>query len=121
MLSAAFGLMAGGCSLFHGTPPQQRYLDALKMGNAAQASQVWLQMSPEQRAQFQHGEGIRPTVSHNAVQQAIDDHYADQDEDGSTSNQVQVNPDLGGSLQDLPSYLNSEGGGETPQPAPSDQ
>ncbi len=64
---------------------------------------------------------MRPTVSHNAVQQAIDDHYSDRGEDGATPSQVQVNPDLGGSLQDLPSYLDSQDIGGTPQIAPSSQ
>jgi len=121
VLSAAFGLVFAGCSFFHKTQPQQEYFNALKMGNAAQASQLWLQMSPDQRAQFERGEGIRPSVSHDAVQQTINEHYADQDEDGSSSNHVQVNPDLGGGLQDLPSYINSQGSGAAPQIAPSVQ
>ncbi len=121
VLAAACGLALCGCSMFHRTSPQQEYFNALKMGNAAQASQLWLQMSPEQRARFERGEDIRPSISHNAVQQAIDQHYSDQGEDGATSNQVQVNPDLGGGLQDLPSYLNSQNIGGTPQIAPSGQ
>ena len=50
-----------------------QYFDALKTGNSAQASQLWLQMTPDQRAKFERGEGIRPSVTHNDVQQAIDD------------------------------------------------
>jgi len=47
---------------FNRTPPQQEYFNALKIGNSAQASQLWLQMTPDQRAKFERGEGIRPSV-----------------------------------------------------------
>lgn len=113
--------MLGGCWPFNRTPPQQQYFEALKMGNSAQASQLWLQMSPEQRAKFERGEGIRPSVSHEDIQQTIEDHYANPDEDGSAPGRVQVTPDLGGGLQDLPSYLKSTGSGGEPQTAPADQ
>jgi hypothetical protein len=101
-------------------PPQQSYFNALKMGNSAEASQIWLQMTPDQRAQFERGEGVRPSVSHSDVQQAIDQHY-EQGDDGNTSNHTQMTPDLGGELQDLPSYLNAGGEGGNPQPAPADR
>lgn len=106
----------GGCWPFHRTPPQQEYFNALKIGNSAQASQLWLHMTPDERASFERGENVRPSVSPKDVQQAIDEHYAEQDDDDSNSapKQVELAPDAGGSLQDLPSYLNSNGAASAP-------
>jgi hypothetical protein len=114
----ACAMTLGGCWPFNRTPAQQEYFNALKIGNSAQASQLWLQMTPDQRAKFERGEGIRPSVSHNDVQQAIDEHYAQQDDDGSAPKHVDLTPNLGGGLQDLPSYLNANGAAGAPQPAP---
>lgn len=111
----------GGCWPFNRTPPQQEYFNALKIGNSAQASQLWLQMTPEQRAKFERGEDIRPSVSHNDVQQAIDEHYSEQQDDSSTPKHIELTPDLGGGLQNLPSYLNANGAGGVAQPAPPEQ
>jgi len=116
---AACAIALSGCWPFNRTPPQQEYLNALKMGNSAQASQLWLQMTPDQRAQFERGEGIRPGVSHNDVQQAIDEHYAEQEDDGSAPKQAELTP--GPSLRDLPSYLKANGAAGAPQPAAADQ
>jgi hypothetical protein len=112
---AACAIALAGC--WNRTPPQQEYFDALRRGNSAQASQLWLQMTPDQRAQFGHGEGIRPSVSHGDVQQAIDEHYSEQDDEGSAPKQVDLAPP-GGGLQDLPAYLKSNGadGAEPPPP-----
>lgn len=98
----------GGCWPFgrDSTPPQQQYFKALELGNAAQASQLWLHMTPEQRMKFERGQNVRPTVSPNEVQHAVAEHYAAQTEDGDNSgpSQVQLAPQ-GGGLQDLPAYL----------------
>jgi hypothetical protein len=118
---AAFATALNGCWPFNRTPPQQEYFNALKIGNSAQASQLWLQMTPDQRAKFERGEGIRPSVSHNDVQQAIDEHYAEQDDDGSAPKHVELAPGAGAGLQDLPSYLNANGAAGAPQPAPPGQ
>ncbi|HVA84131.1 MAG TPA: hypothetical protein VNF28_04465 [Candidatus Binataceae bacterium] len=121
---AACAIALGGCWPFNRTPPQQEYFNALKMGNSAQASQLWLQMTPDQRAKFERGEGVRPSVSHNDVQQAIDEHYAEQDENGSAPKQAEPASGAGAglqNLQDLPSYLKTNGSAGAPQPAPSGQ
>ena len=115
---AACAMVLGGC--FNRTPPQQEYFDALKRGKSAQASQLWLQMTPDQRSQFERGEGIRPSVSHGDVQQTIDEHYSEQDDDGSAPKQVELAPP-GGGLQDLPSYLKSSGADGAEPPAPLGQ
>jgi hypothetical protein len=114
----ACAIAFSGCWPFNRTPAQQEYFNALKIGNSAQASQLWLQMTPDQRAKFERGEGIRPSVTHNDVQQAIDQHYADQDDDGSAPNHVELAPGTGAGLQDLPSYLNANGATGAPQTAP---
>jgi hypothetical protein len=102
----AIGL--GGCwPLGHnGPPPQQQYFNALKLGNAAQASQLWLHMTPEQRMEFERGQDIRPTVSPKEVQRAVIEHYAAhaEDDDNSAPTQLQLAPQ-GGGLQNLPAYL----------------
>ncbi len=117
----AFAIALSGCWPFNRTPPQQEYFNALKIGNSAQASQLWLQMTPDQRAKFGRGEGIRPSVSHDDVQQTIDEHYAEQDDDGSAPKHVELAPGTGAGLQDLPSYLNANGAAGAPQPAPPAQ
>src|SRR5579863_4157222 len=99
---AACAIVLAGC--WNRTPPQQEYFDALKRGNSAEARQLWLQMTPDHRGQFERGEGIRPSVSHSGVQQAIDEHYSEQDDDGSSPKHVELSPP-GGGLQDLPAYL----------------
>src|ERR1700719_1136279 len=109
-----------GCWPFNRTPPQQEYFNALKIGNSAQASQLWLQMTPDQRAKFERGEGIRPSASNKDVQQAIDEHDSEQSDDGSAPKHVDLAPP-GAGLQDLPSYLNANGGSGAPQPAPPEQ
>lgn len=123
---AALSVMAtalGGCWPFghDGPPPQQRYFNALKLGNAAQASQLWLHMTPEQRMEFERGQDIRPSVSPKEVRRAVAEHYADQTEgeDNSVPRQVELGPQ-GGSLQDLPAYLKEyrrSAGASQPAPA----
>ena len=108
-----------GCWPFNRTPPQQKYFNALKNGNSAQASELWLQMTPDQRSKFERGDGIRPSTSPQDVQHAIDDHYAEQDNDGAAPKHVDVAPGTGAGLQDLPSYLNTNGGAAS-QPGPSE-
>jgi hypothetical protein len=119
---AACAIAFSGCWPFSRTPPQQEYFNALKIGNSAQASQLWLQMTPDQRAKFERGEDIRPGVSNKDVQQAIDEHYSEQDDDGSAPKQVELKaPSAGAGLQDLRSYLNANGASGPPQAAPAEQ
>jgi len=120
LLACAIAL--SGCWPFNRTPPQQEYFNALKIGNSAQASQLWLQMTPDQRAKFERGEDIRPSVSNKDVQQAIDEHYSEQGDGGYAPKQVDLAPPgAGAGLQDLPSYLNANGGSGASQSAPPEQ
>ncbi len=66
-----------GCSIFHREPPQQQFFDALSRGHAAEASQIWLKMSVEDRAKFQRGEGITPRTSPEQLEAAILRHQTD--------------------------------------------
>jgi hypothetical protein len=115
----------GGCWPFghDKPPPQQQYFNALKLGNAAQASQLWLHMTPEQRLEFERGQNIRPSVSPKEVQRAVIQHYADQigNDDGSAPTPLNLAPQ-GGGLQDLPAYLQeyrARSGGSQSAPAGS--
>jgi hypothetical protein len=111
----------GGCSvLHHGPSPQQQYIEAIQRGNAAQASQIWLHMSQEDRNKFARGEGIKPSVTPQQVQSGIAEHYTDQTEGAGDSapKQMELTPSTGGGLQELPRILEGYGGGaDQPQPA----
>jgi hypothetical protein len=115
-LIAALLAMASGCSLFHhGESPQQQYAEALKHGNAMQASQVWLNMSPEDRMKFGRGEGIQPDESSKSdVQQMMMKHEAESGHGPSNAEEIeeQMPTPLGASIKDLPGATEST-------PAPS--
>ena len=101
-----------GCSLFHKKSPQQQYTEALMRGNSMQASQVWLNMSPEDRMKFARGEGFHPDESTQKkdVQQMMMNHYANQSGEGpGTAEQMeqQIPTSLGASLKDLPAASRS--------------
>lgn len=71
----ALTLAAGvaGCSLFHhGESAPQKFLDALNRGNAAQASQMWLNMSADDREELSHNQGIKPALTQKAMESAIE-------------------------------------------------
>ncbi len=102
---------ASGCFLFHKKSPQQEYTEALMRGNSMQASQVWLNMSPEDRMKFARGEGFQPDESTKKdVQQMMMNHYENQSGEGpSTAEQMeeQMPTPLGASLKDLPAASGS--------------
>jgi hypothetical protein len=73
-----------GCSLFHrGETPQNRFLDALGHGNNAEANQIWLGMTPDDRANLAHSEGIKPSVSKEAILQQLMQKTSGADDDES--------------------------------------
>src|SRR6266851_6085727 len=75
------------------TTPQQRYYDALMRGNSANASQVWLQMTPEDRVKFQMGRGLdrqpRQQEVANHIQRHQQHESSDKDESSASSNPLQ--------------------------------
>ncbi len=102
---------ASGCFLFHKKSLQQEYTEALMRGNSMQASQVWLNMSPEDRMKFARGEGFQPDESTKKdVQHMMMNHYENQSGEGpSTAEQMeeQMPTPLGASLKDLPAASGS--------------
>ncbi len=64
--------------MFHREPPQQQYFDALNRGHAAEASQIWLRMSVEDREKFQRGEGITPRTSPEQAEAEVLRHQTDE-------------------------------------------
>jgi redox-sensitive bicupin YhaK (pirin superfamily) len=76
-------------------------------GNSMQASQVWLNMSPEDRMKFARGEGIQPdqATEKRDIQQMMMKHSENQsgEASGNTAQmEEQVPTPLGASLQQLP-------------------
>ena len=108
-LLVAFAVSASGCFLFHKKSPQQEYTEALMRGNAMQASQMWLNMSPEDRMKFARGEGFAPDQAEQKkdVQQMLINHYQNQSENGGDQTQEQMPTPLGASLKDLPGASDS--------------
>jgi hypothetical protein len=107
--------IAGGCAHHSETTPQQQFLEALKRGNSAQASQIWLHMSPEQRVMFERGQGLQPAQSPKQVQMEVM-RRALEEANGEEPEQAPATPPLGGALGNLPELLNSQqaGGGANP-------
>ena len=76
---AAIAVNVAGCALFHrGETPQQQFIEALGRGNSTQASYIWNNMSPQDRAKFERGDGINAKVDPNAVPAQIEDHQVEQ-------------------------------------------
>lgn len=103
----ACALALAGCWPFghSGPTPQQQYLDALNHGHSAEASQLWLNMSPDDREKWARSEGVSPQVSPDEIKKQVMQHY--QDEAGSEqegdSGVTQIVPAGGAGLQNLPS------------------
>jgi hypothetical protein len=104
--------LASGCFLFHKKSPQQQYTEALMRGNSMQASQLWLNMSPDDRMKFARAEGVRadPSTEKKDVQQMMMNHYDKKSGEGpGTAEQMeeQMPTPLGASLKDLPTASGS--------------
>ena len=92
---------------------QQKFVDAMNHGNAAQANQIWLHMNAKSRADFSHGEGIKPDTSPDDVKKQVMQHYQDKlgsDEENSdeTIEKPTPNVHLGG-LESLPEWVGPTG------------
>jgi len=100
-----------GCWPWHSGPtPQQQYLDALNHGHSAEASQIWLNMTPENREKWARGEGVSPQTSPGEIKQQIMQHYQDQTggEQEGQSGVTQIQPAAGAGLQNLPALAAPE-------------
>jgi len=105
-LVIALAAALGGCSHNQAETPQQHFLEALKRGNSAQASQIWLQMTPEERVKFERGQGLQPAMSPKEMQQDVMRRVMEEAA-GDAPDQPSVTPPSGGGLSDLPQYLKS--------------
>jgi hypothetical protein len=111
-LTLAVGTFALAGCWSHETQ-QQKFVDAMNHGNAAQANQIWLHMNAKSRADFSHGEGMQPDTSPDDVKKQVMQHYQDKlgsDEENSdeTIEKPTPNVHLGG-LESLPEWVGPTG------------
>jgi len=119
-LSIATGAIAlAGCWPFRSNQEtqQQKFIEAMNRGNGAQASQIWLNMDANSRADFAHNQGMHPILSPDEVQKQVMQH--DQEKTGGDDSGESIErPASGvhpGVLQSLPEYVGPSGA--TPQSA----
>jgi hypothetical protein len=106
----ACGIALAGCS--HQTQ-QQKFVDAMNHGNAAQANQIWLHMDANSRADFSHSQGMTPDTSQDDVKKQVMQHYQDKlGSEGENSDETIEKPTpnvhLGG-LESLPEWVGPTG------------
>jgi hypothetical protein len=84
LAQAGFAAVLGlsGCSLFGDSQtPHQQFLEALAHRNNAEANQIWLKMTPDDRANLAHSAGIKPSVSPADVEQQLMNKTSGADDD----------------------------------------
>ncbi|HEV3108971.1 MAG TPA: hypothetical protein VGY99_00645 [Candidatus Binataceae bacterium] len=104
----------GACSWFHHPTPQQQMLDALNHGNAAQASNIWQQMSQKDRMKFNRGQGFTPAVPPEQVMKTLTEMSPD-DAQGPITIKP---PGAGATLLDLPQIAHPQTAAPAPPPEP---
>jgi hypothetical protein len=108
---AAACIAAAGCWPWHTSEtPQQRFIEALSRGQSAQASQIWLHMSPADKIKFAQSQGMQPGTQPDEVKKLVLQHYEDkaQGTEGAQQSGSETVEGLGTSaggagLQNLPS------------------
>jgi hypothetical protein len=120
---ATCAIALAGCWPFHShqETQQQKFLEALNHGNSAQASQIWLNMDPNSRADFGHSKGMQPSLSPDEVKNQLVQHYQDKmdaDDSGESIGRLTPNVDPGG-LESLPEYVGPSGVPPQPMTAPA--
>lgn len=120
---AACAIALAGCWPFHSNreTQQQQFIEALSRGNGAEASQIWLNMDANSRADFAHSQGMRPDLPLDEVRKQVMQHY--QDKMGAGDGQESIerpasNADLGG-LESLRKYGGPSGAAAEPATAPA--
>jgi hypothetical protein len=105
---------AAGCWPWHQSEtPQQRFIEALSRGQSAQASQIWLKMSAQDKVKFAQSQGMESGANPDEVNKLVVKHYEDQaqgtegaqDTGGETVEGLGA-PIGGASLQNLPGLTN---------------
>jgi len=108
---ALFLAATSGCSYFHKESPQQQYTQALMRGNSMQASQIWLNMSPDDRMKFARGEGVTPDEESTKknIEQMMTNHQNQSGEGPSNAEEIeeQMPTPLGASIRALPTATQS--------------
>ena len=100
VLVCMIGLTAQACS---SVSPQQQFLNSLNRGNSAEASQQWLNMSAEDRANLSHGVGLKPDVSQDDVGRALIRHQREEAaKDGDDQDTAFDGGDVGSQQMDIP-------------------
>jgi hypothetical protein len=108
-LIAASAIILAGC--WHRETDQQRFIEAMNHGSAAQASQIWLNMDAKSRADFSHSEGMHPDMSSDEMNKQLSQHYQGEtgaDNSGQTIDRPAPYVHLGG-LQSLPEWSGPSG------------
>ncbi len=111
IVMAASAITLAGCWPFHRETDQQKFMEALNHGNSAQASQIWLSMDANSRANFAHSQGMQPNLSPDEVKKQLSQHYMDKMGGGDNEESVEQptpNVHLGG-LESLPEYVAPSG------------
>jgi len=100
-----------GCSLFHhDETPQQQFLSALQHGNGPQMNQIWLSMSPEDRANFSHSQGFKPLTSPDEVKSKLQQAIAEKNQGGDSDAPSFAAADGSQQQTEVP-MVNTNGGG----------
>ncbi len=113
----ACGIALAGCS--SQKTQQQKFIDAMNHGNAAQANQIWLHMNASSREQFAHSQGMQPNIAPDELKKQVTQHYEEEmngngNDTGETVERPTPNVHLGG-LESLPGYVGPSG--QPPQSA----
>ena len=111
IVMAASAITLAGCWPFHRETDQQKFMEALNHGNSAQASQIWLNMDANSRANFAHSQGMQPNLSPDQVKKQLSQHYMEKTGNGDSEETVEQptpNVHLGG-LESLPEYVAPSG------------
>ncbi len=100
-----------GCSMFHhDESPQQQFMSALQHGNGPQMNQIWLSMSPEDRANFSHSQGFKPVTSPNEIKSKLQEAIAAKNQDGDADAPSFAAADGSEQQTEVPT-VNTSGGG----------
>jgi hypothetical protein len=110
---AASAITLAGCWPFHKETDQQKFMEAMNHGNSAQASQIWLGMDANSRADFAHSQGMQPNLSPDEVKKQLTQHYIDKMGGGDNNSEETIeqptpNVHLGG-LESLPEWVGPSG------------
>jgi len=99
--------------------PQQKFLEALSRGQSAQASRIWLSMTPQERVAFSRSEGLKRAADPEKVQEDVIKRFMMRSGQVSSDAGIeQITPPTGGGLPDLPTYLNDAPSATSNSPRP---